>query len=846
MLALHTMFNVNNCGHCVNAIETPPTLFSSAYTESLTSCTSDANCSCYTNRENQTIADCSFKNIKDIPSFHKSVRIIYLQHNIIEHLNNSTGKFPEILLYLDLSSNLLGDLLGNPFSNLTELLHLNISNNSLHYCPDIYPVSVFEQLENLQFLNLQLNNNQTTNLIYPLAISKLSNLTTLYLDGINERGFGVDFLALKSLRQISMSGETGFCNMRSISKDFFQYMPHLTNISMTNCSIRSIENGTFLNLTNIKYLNVSGNYRLTFKVLENITFDLKNSAIKTLDISQLHCSFGTGTMLYKQDINYLQFTNLSEFYCESNRLVNCEYGILELFPKSLSFVSVKKNRLSFGCYVFQLFNFSLKEFLADEQYLSHPFNNYKNVDCGDWRAPTLGMGHNNVDCDVSEPNVFPLPKDLEILSFQNSGNIYEIQNIVFKENKLKSLILRGNNFYSWIGPVTGLDELETLDLSYNLCRNVSPGFFGNMTTLKTLLIGNNPLGRSLESPNNWNIFKNLTKLEKLDISIMQIKELPTNILLSQHNLTSLNLSGNEISTFDLQIEHMKQLNVLDLSENRITELKKATRMQIENVPKLIINMSENVLACSCDRFEFIEWLNIHKDQFAQFETYKCSFKGKNSTFANFHDLLLDLKKSCANYTVLILTTCCCISAGIALLIAGFVYRYRWKLRYLYYISKNRSKGYMPIQDNGEQYTYDAFVSYCESEGSFVRTQLLQHLETNHQLKLCLHQRDFLPGNAIADNITGSINQSRKTIIILSKSFLKSKWCQFEYNMARMESIYSRGGEDMVVLIMYERISVKDLSSHMLAQIESDSYLEYPDNEEGLVVFWDNLYRACIN
>ena len=33
---------------------------------------------------------------------------------------------------------------------------------------------------------------------------------------------------------------------------------------------------------------------------------------------------------------------------------------------------------------------------------------------------------------------------------------------------------------------------------------------------------------------------------------------------------------------------------------------------------------------------------------------------------------------------------------------------------------------------------------------------------------------------------------------------------------------------------------------MLAQIESDSYLEYPDNEEGLVVFWDNLYRACIN
>ena len=78
------------------------------------------------------------------------------------------------------------------------------------------------------------------------------------------------------------------------------------------------------------------------------------------------------------------------------------------------------------------------------------------------------------------------------------------------------------------------------------------------------------------------------------------------------------------------------------------------------------------------------------------------------------------------------------------------------------------------------YNYDAFIS-CTREGAkWLKKYFLPKLENNNTgFKFCIAQRDFIVGKTIIDNIMDSINKSRKTILLVDETFIKSKWCQEE-------------------------------------------------------------------
>ncbi|XP_071145040.1 toll-like receptor 4 [Mytilus edulis] len=141
------------------------------------------------------------------------------------------------------------------------------------------------------------------------------------------------------------------------------------------------------------------------------------------------------------------------------------------------------------------------------------------------------------------------------------------------------------------------------------------------------------------------------------------------------------------------------------------------------------------------------------------------------------------------------------------------------------------------------YTYDAFISYSDKEKDFIIKECLPNLEVKRNLKLCIHQRDFIPGEDITVNITSAIHDSKKTICIMTRSFLDSYYCNFEFNMARMENIYHRNGQNILFLVFYEQIPAQDLSLVMLELVQKQSYIEYPNDEQGNVVFWDKIREA---
>ncbi|CAG2209846.1 Toll-like receptor 4 [Mytilus edulis] len=158
--------------------------------------------------------------------------------------------------------------------------------------------------------------------------------------------------------------------------------------------------------------------------------------------------------------------------------------------------------------------------------------------------------------------------------------------------------------------------------------------------------------------------------------------------------------------------------------------------------------------------------------------------------------------------------------------------------------KIRSRSKVPqIDEDENEYMYDAFVSYADEDRLFVHTQFLQTLEKENGIRLCLHKRNCLPGNDIATNITSAIHNSRKTVVIMTYHYLKSYCCMFEFNMARMECIYERNNENVLFLVVFEQISARDLPLHILEVVQSQSYIEFPNDEQGDVVFWEQLVKA---
>ncbi|XP_033758119.1 toll-like receptor 4 [Pecten maximus] len=538
-------------------------------------------------------------------------------------------------------------------------------------------------------------------------------------------------------------------------------------------------------------------------------------------------------------------------------------GVARKFPRNLKFLSVADNNLSFGLYYVELISElpNIEIVRADHQGSPHNLETGSS-DCNDWRAPppsselSFSGSSELLDCNRNllrklDHNSkiltkFSFPVSLREFYYSHNAMNFELGSIVFAENNLEILDLSNNLFHSWKGPLTNLRQLKYVDVSHNYCTYMSEYLFSVDNIVKTLLIQNNLLGLVLNKDDNRNIFKNFTNLELLDLSTNHIYALPTLLFKHQYKLQTLNLSNNALSLFSLDLSSMKQLRHVDLTHNQIRSIPSTQRSQIVELSRnnLTIDLKGNRMDCTCAELEFLKWISKNRAFFVNFDAYECLFSnGTQVPFSNFDETLIEITKSCDSYIGIIAVFASVILLSVSLTISGIVYRYRWKLRYLFYMAKTRYRGYTPVTnaEDDDDFIYDAFISYSSDDCKFVKNDILSNLEDKQGLRLCLHQRDFSPGVEIAENITNAIHQSRKTVVLLSRNYLDSYWCMFEFNMARMESIYSRGGNSILLLVFYEEIPAKDLPLTLLDLIESESYIEYPDEDiHGRVVFWNKL------
>ncbi|XP_016534317.1 toll-like receptor 13 [Poecilia formosa] len=97
------------------------------------------------------------------------------------------------------------------------------------------------------------------------------------------------------------------------------------------------------------------------------------------------------------------------------------------------------------------------------------------------------------------------------------------------------------------------------------------------------------------------------------------------------------------------------------------------------------------------------------------------------------------------------------------------------------------------------------------------------------------------GKPIIENITDAIYGSRKTICVISRSYLQSEWCSREIQMASFRLFDEQ--EDVLILLFLEELSAHHLSPHyrMRKLLKRRTYLRWSVQHPG--VFWQNVQRA---
>ncbi|XP_056876980.1 toll-like receptor 13 [Takifugu flavidus] len=334
-------------------------------------------------------------------------------------------------------------------------------------------------------------------------------------------------------------------------------------------------------------------------------------------------------------------------------------------------------------------------------------------------------------------------------------------------------------------------------------------------------------------------FRSNSRLRSLKISQTDLSDLDPEMFRPIPDLQSLDLSGTQISSLEflLQVD-FSSLRDLRLCDNDITSI---NHTLFQFLPSLtLLDLTNNPLTCDCLNAGFILWvMDNNQTQVINGHQYSCSFpvakKGTNLLDFEVQFCWIDVDFLC------FLSSTCLV---VLTLLISFTYHFlRWQLLYAFHLflafiydNRNRKQQNPP--------PYDAFVSYNVEDELWVYEEMLPALEDQQGWKLCLHHRDFQPGKPIMENITDAIYNSRKTICVISRSYLQSEWCSREIQMASFRLFDEQ--KDVLILLFLEEIPAHQLSPYhrMRKLLKRQTYLSWTQaGRHQAGVFWQNVQRA---
>ncbi|XP_038069421.1 toll-like receptor 3 [Patiria miniata] len=815
---------------------------------------------------NATFVDCRNRGLLNIPSgIPKTTQILLVSHNRISKIDTSLTGLVNLRL-LNLSHNSVSKLERGYFADQKQLEHLYLSKNQINKIPE----DAFASFTKLKTLDLSWQNNNLRRGFPEFLIPINRTLTTLLLEKtmIKTADFGTH-LILRSLKVLNLAAN----GITSLGRNDFQALAgsQLQVLDLSYNSIENVDTDTLDPFHGVGTLDLTHSFAKLPplpSLLANVSAAVSSAEIHKLDLRSLSLKNLTSSMfiglgdstLEELDLSLNDITGLDDDSFGPNL---AHLKVLQLYNNSITTISLN----------------ALAGLTALES-LYMGSNSLKEIEPGTFKHNTQLLTLNlndNLIASLSQGGPFQGLINLQRLylsknkisqtltgdEFQDLGDLTDLdlsgskllkdRHIRLKMDSFKTLskLTKLNLKKVWLSnidivpsPFAGLLELRFLDLSNNNMDNFHQDTFSSLGRLETLYLDHNhfdnlwhPPNPQEESPSMF--LRKLVSLRKLDLSFNGFQNVPIGAFHDLGHLKTLHLSNNKLSEISGKaLDGLKELEYLDLHKNLINVVNKTMLTPILKTLK-ILYICGNPFSCGCEQEWFRDFIDDTQVTIGNLSLCLCASPPgmRNKPLMSFHpeDLNCDHKLPLKDW----------IGIGVAsfsfLLLACILVVYRWKVYYIYlvvranYRRSKRHNGYEKVFD------YDAFISYSGADEEWVAEKLIPELETGEEpFRLCHHGRDFEPGKEIVDNIIESVDSSRRTICVLSQSYLESNWCSFErrVTMSRLFINY----QDALILVLLEDLPPKKLSKydHIHRAIKKKTYLKWPANADERAVFWQRL------
>ncbi|CAI9719063.1 toll-like receptor 13 [Octopus vulgaris] len=420
------------------------------------------------------------------------------------------------------------------------------------------------------------------------------------------------------------------------------------------------------------------------------------------------------------------------------------------------------------------------------------------------------------------------------------GHIFLFRSDVFQKLKclrgvsLVSLKYRIIRFEQNVFKLKLLESVELTNIHVVVNGGKPSSLLKSCTQLRNLIL------RNVSNMNPNDLLKPLTKLENLKITNGQVRNVPDAIC-NMNKLRELTISYTDVSKWNkVNCSAMTVLRKLELKDNKIIYVnpKLFSHLLFSN-EKLKIDLSNNPFVCDCKTLWFRDWSQRNAGRLKNYKIYRCFSPNSLGhihlrNFSLSWDYCKDISKPS---TIAVAGVIVAVLSVMFVFTAILSYIKRWSIRLCIYQSLVRKRKYNALVNNG-QYKYDAFICYCSTDVNWVLNKLLPIIEEENHFNLCLHDRDFLVGNDIVDNIVDSMQQSRKVVLVLSNDFAQSSWCQFEASIAQQKILEEH--YDIIIPVLLNEIPSNLQTNRLGILLKQKTYLEWPNDEQYEGMFWERF------
>ncbi|XP_043918076.1 toll-like receptor 1 [Protopterus annectens] len=728
---------------------------------------------------------------------------------------------------LDMSHNQISEIHRLDFQPLMRMTFLNLSFNLIK----VIPAEVFQFNTDLTYLDLSnnlLHNTECSFLRYTVALTYLDISYNKYEIMI----LGEEFLSLPRLNFLGLS---------------------TANLSKHNLEFKSpLEIDTvFLGLDNIivyEYRSLKGlkskKLHISLPKNESMARTIVTDAIlSSLSLELSNVLFTSGNNIYhEKETPFLKNQKLSSLILNNLMLTWTSFlgmlkdiwssSLISLFINNITIIG-KVEQLNFTYNDTSLKALTLKKVRFTIVYMDHVY------------LTTLFINMNIQNLSVTEaPMVF-----MNCPTYNSTLHFLDLSNNVLSDQAsqvcpnfpvLESIILRGNKFkqISKVSKMTKMMKaLKHFDVSGSqLHYDGGPEECGWLESLVKLNMSFNNLQHT--------VFKCLPeKVEILDLQYNKITYIPRN-LVHLTCLKQLYIGFNHLSSLP-GCSDFKNIELLVVENNLLHSISSEIFKDCNNLT--ILNARNNPYQCTCDLYNFISHSNRLDMKLVGWpDMYKCKYPDVfNGT--GLKDFSLP-ELSC-NIPLLVITVLIIAFAFTFSMLA--LCRYLdlpWYFRMVWQwtqtkrrVLKKKSSQLLPDMK------FHAFVSYSQLDSDWVKEYLIPNLEKGDKpLRICQHQRDFIAGKSIIENIINCIEKSYKSIFVLSSNFIKSEWCHYELYFAH-HKLFSENADNLILILLepIPQYTIPAKYYRLKGLMAKRTYLEWPKNKIKHGLFWANL-RAVID